>query len=347
MTVESNTDRHLFIFHFLIFFFLLSSIFFYSLTTQAIVYEDEYHEQFIFSDFQVQSQTYVVQYGDSLYAIAQHFGVTIADIRRENNIWHDNLYPGQQLQIPATANRVIYRVQWGDSLFRIAHRFGTTVAEIREVNNLYSNNLLPGQELIIPGTETEADSGSSHHYTIVVDAGHGGHDPGAVTYYNSRLVKESDLVLDIANRLVSLLNEAGYQAVSTRTGDYYVPLWRRVQIAHQHNTDLFVSIHVDNSPPNPATRGSNVYIAPGASWNTYQLAENVQLNLEQTTGRPPNHLGRILREPFTVVMQSTRPAILVEAGFLSNWSDLTRLQTPQFRYQLARGIFKGIEQWLN
>lgn len=322
-------------------------MFLYTGTTLAIVYEDEYNQQFIFPDYQVQSQSYTVQYGDSLYSIARNFGVEIVDIRRENNLWHNNILPGQQLSIPVLHNRITYRVQWGDSLYSIAHRFGTTIAEIRSVNNIYSSHIVPGQELVIPGTETEQEYHGHRNRTIVVDAGHGGHDPGAVTYYHSRLVKESDLVLDIANRLVSLLNDAGYHAVATRTGDYYVPLWRRVQIGHQHNADLFISIHADNSPPNPGTRGSNTYIAPGAGWNTYQLAESIQLNLEQITGRPPNHLGRIIREPFTVVMQHSRPAVLVETGFLSNWSDLTNLQTPEFRYRLARGIFEGIQQGLN
>ena len=328
-----------------ILFLLFSFIIIFSYTSFAIVYPWEYNEQFIFPEITPQSQAYQVQYGDSLYSIAQRFGISIEELRRENNLWHDNIIPGQQLVIPGQQNNIIYRVKWGDSLYRIAQNFNTTITRIRDVNQLSSNNLIPGQELIIPGTAAE-EINRPNDYTIVVDAGHGGSDPGAVTYLNSQLIKESDLVLDISNRLVSLLNEAGYNAVSTRSGDYNVALWRRVQLAYQHHADLFVSIHVDNNPPNPVIRGSNVYISPGANWNTYQLADQIQSSLEQTTNRPSNYLGRIIRQPFTVNMQS-RPAVLVETGFLSNWSDLTSLQNPQFRYLIAQGIFNGIENWLN
>ncbi len=325
---------------------LMALFIFFSVQNQslAVVNPGEYNEQFSFSDILPQSQ-YIVQNDDSLYLIARRFGVSVTDLRRANNIWSGHIYPGQRLIIPGQAHQVTYRVQWGDSLYKISRQFGVSISAIRSANNLTSDNLWVGQSLVIPGTGTDR-SYNSNNYTIIVDAGHGGMDPGAITYYNSRLIKESDIVLDIANRLTTLLNEAGYNAIVTRSGDYAVALWRRVQIAHQHNADLFVSIHADNSPTSPARGGSNVYISPNASWNTYQLADTVQRNLEQTTGRPPNIMGRVLRRNFTVIMQS-RPAILVETGFLSNWNDLTSFQTAQFRYLIARGIFNGIEQWLN
>ncbi|MFP4017019.1 MAG: N-acetylmuramoyl-L-alanine amidase, partial [Halanaerobiales bacterium] len=96
----------------------------------------------------------------------------------------------------------------------------------------------------------------------------------------------------------------------------------------------------------PWTGGSNIYIQPGANWNTYQLANSVQENMEKTTGRITNSLGRVLKRPFTVVMQS-RPAILIETGFLSNRHDITGFQTTEFRQSIARGIFNGVTQWLN
>ena len=324
------------------FIILLSSIafifiLFYSTTVSAIVYPWEYDQEFIFPQ-ETQYHTYYVQRGDSLYSIARNFGISIDTIRRENNIWNNYLITGQRLRIPAN-NLIIYRVRSGDSLYRIARRFGVLISEIRNSNNLNSTFLYPGQELLIPGKE------ENNTLTIVVDAGHGGRDPGAVTYHNSELIKESDIAFDISNRLIELLNNSGYNVISTRNGDYNVSLWRRVQIAHQHNADLFVSIHVDNSPSWPGTGGSNVYISSHADQNTYRLAHGVQVNMENSTGRPLNQLGRVLRRPFTVINQSARPSILVETGFLSNWNDLTRFQTAQFRYQIARGIFNGIEEW--
>ncbi|HLV08649.1 MAG TPA: LysM peptidoglycan-binding domain-containing protein, partial [Halanaerobiales bacterium] len=170
--------------------FLFVFILLYNTSSFAIVHPGEYNEQFKFSEFQLQSQTYYVQSGDSLYSIAQQFGVSIADIKRINNI-SNVIYPGQQLIIPGAQNQLIYRVQTGDSLYKIASRFNVTVASIRNANKLSSDWLVPGQELMIPGTG--ADAIINNNITIVVDAGHGGYDPGAVTYYNSRLVKESEL----------------------------------------------------------------------------------------------------------------------------------------------------------
>ncbi len=311
--------------------------------SSATIPKHEYGRQFYFP-LQVDNyHSYSVQSGDTLYMIAQRFGVSLSELRRVNNKWDNSLNIGEKLIIPT--RRTTYTVQVNDSLYTIARKFGITVSQLQNTNNLNSNYIWPGQTLTIPLTGDQQAT-IPNNMTIVVDAGHGGSDPGAVTYYNSRLVKESDIAFDVANRLITLLNEAGYNVINTRNGDYNVSLWRRVQRAYQNNADLFVSIHVDNSPNFPGTRGSNVYISPGANWNTYQLANTVQINLERSTGRPTNNMGRVLRRGFTVLYQS-RPAILVELGFLSNWSDLSRFQTPQFRYLLARGIFNGIENWVN
>ena len=289
---------------------------------------------------------YRVQSGDSLSRISRNFNVSIAEIRRANNIWTDYLDIGQELTIPQAAQQErTYTVQYGDSLYRIANRFGITVAQLSSANNLSLSYLWPGQTLIIPDGNSNRNF-NPRRETIVVDAGHGGRDPGAITYYNSNLVKESDIVLDISKRLVTLLNQAGYNTIENRTGDYFLTLFQRVQSAYQDNADIFVSVHTDNSPNFPWTGGSNVYIKPGSDWNTFQLADSVQRNLEQITGRGTNSLGRVLRRSFTVIMQS-RPAILVETGFLSNPNDIRRFHTAEFRQQIAQGIFNGIQEWTN
>ncbi|MEJ6951326.1 N-acetylmuramoyl-L-alanine amidase family protein [Natronospora cellulosivora (SeqCode)] len=287
---------------------------------------------------------YRVQAGDTLSRIARTFNIALSEIRRANNIWNDNIEVGQELTIPQVMNQQrSYTVQRGDTLFRIASRFGITVAELSNVNDLSLGYIWPGQVLTIPSNNRNFNPTRE---TIVVDAGHGGRDPGAVTHYNSQLIKESDIVLDISKRLVNLLEQAGFNVIETRTGDYALSLWQRVQASYQNNADLFVSVHTDNSPNFPWTGGSNVYIQPGADWNTFQVAETVQRNLEQITGRPTNSLGRVLRRRFTVVMQS-RPAILVETGFLSNQRDIRGFQTPEFRQTIAQGIFNGIVEWIN
>ncbi len=90
---------------------------------------------------------YLVQSGDSLYAIAKKFNTTVDEIKRLNNLTSNTLSIGQKLFIPS--NNEIYTVIKGDSLYAIAKKFNTTVDEIKKLNNLKSNTLTIGQKLII------------------------------------------------------------------------------------------------------------------------------------------------------------------------------------------------------
>ena len=106
---------------------------------------------------------------------------------------------------------------------------------------------------------------------VVVDPGHGGEDPGAVA--RGRLY-EKNIVLAISRRLVDNLNrQPGIKAYLTRTGDYFIPLAKRVEIARQYGADLFISIHADASF-NTRAAGSSVYCLSfqGASSNTARMA---------------------------------------------------------------------------
>lgn len=101
---------------------------------------------------------YTVKSGDTLYGIANLFGITVAELKRINNLTNDTLSVGQQLYIPKTAkepeeNYQTYIVQSGDTLYGIANRYGITVDEIKRINNLAGNTLTIGQQLFLPQTE--------------------------------------------------------------------------------------------------------------------------------------------------------------------------------------------------
>ena len=105
----------------------------------------------------VNTNTYVVQRGDSLYSISRAYGVSMDDIRRTNNLTSDILTIGQVLTIPSNSTGApsigpsnLYVVQRGDSLWSIANRFGVSINSIRMMNNLKSDVLNIGQTLIIP-----------------------------------------------------------------------------------------------------------------------------------------------------------------------------------------------------
>ncbi len=96
--------------------------------------------------------TYVVNKGDTLYGIANKFGVSVDSIKSLNNLTSNTLSIGQTLKIPSssTNDKLTYTVKKGDSLYSIARTYNTTVDEIKRLNNLTSNNLSIGQTLILP-----------------------------------------------------------------------------------------------------------------------------------------------------------------------------------------------------
>lgn len=113
--------------------------------------------------------TYVVKSGDSLWKIANNYGVSVNELKNANNLVSDLLSVGQKLVIPGSggsgSSSVTYVVKSGDSLWKIATNYGVTVDELKSVNNLTSNLLSVGQKLVIPG------GGSSSAVTYIVKSG--------------------------------------------------------------------------------------------------------------------------------------------------------------------------------
>lgn len=98
-----------------------------------------------------ESTTYTVKRGDSLYSIAQKFGITVNELKASNNLTNDTLVIGQQLIIPQSdVSGDLYQVQKGDTLYSISRKLGVSVADLRRVNSLTTDTLTPGQMLTIP-----------------------------------------------------------------------------------------------------------------------------------------------------------------------------------------------------
>ena len=215
---------------------------------------------------------------------------------------------------------------------------------------------------------------------IVIDPGHGGHDPGAVSPSGTR---EKDIVLQIGLNLAQKIRrELGIDAVMTRSTDVFLELQERTAIANKVGADLFVSVHA-NAAPNRAANGIETYylnlaktekaaqLAAKENGTTLEkvsmlqavlfdlmanyklndsahLADEVQKALykKAQTGYPSvKNLG-VKQGPFYVLVGATMPSILVEAAFLSHEKDEQMLKDPAYQDLTADGILAGIRGYI-
>jgi N-acetylmuramoyl-L-alanine amidase len=221
--------------------------------------------------------------------------------------------------------------------------------------------------------------------TIAIDAGHGGHDPGAI---GKSGLKEKHITLDIAKRLAVLVKERlGCNVVMTRDRDVFIPLDKRPFIAKSHNADLFVSIHV-NANRKRKTRGIETYVqglkasdreamATAARENamstrslseldsdvdkmlkdlkidnkieeSIQLAGTVQASLVGTVKPLQNSVVNhgVKSAFFYVLMNTNIPSILAEVGFISNPEEEKLLKKDSYRQSIAEALYQGVKKYV-
>jgi N-acetylmuramoyl-L-alanine amidase len=239
-----------------------------------------------------------------------------------------------------------------------------------------SFDLAPLEPRSTPPRELSGRNGPRR--TVVIDAGHGGRDPGAV---GATGVREKDVVLDAALQLRAALESQGrYRVALTRDADRFVALDDRVRFARTQNADLFISIHAD-SHANPESQGVSVYTLSERGADRAQSlmgAQNWDLDLgeaprqgvthdilldlyqRETTNRSAQfaqtlipRLGAVaplLRNThrnagFFVLLAPDVPAVLIETGFLSNVTDERRLSDPRARQQMAQAMAEAVDAY--
>jgi N-acetylmuramoyl-L-alanine amidase len=173
---------------------------------------------------------------------------------------------------------------------------------------------------------------ASAQRTIVVDAGHGGHDRGGVPYQR---IGEKGMTLDVSQRLKRVLEARGYRVIMTRNSDVFVPLGTRVAIANSHRGATFVSVHF-NSSRRAGANGVETYYYRGDSAS---LAASIHRNV--VAGAPTENRG-IRRRGFFVLRRTRIPSVLVECGFLTNPAEGRLAQSASYRQLLAERIARGI-----
>ncbi|MDE0309415.1 MAG: N-acetylmuramoyl-L-alanine amidase [Acidiferrobacterales bacterium] len=221
-------------------------------------------------------------------------------------------------------------------------------------------------------------------FLVVIDAGHGGEDPGAI---GARKTYEKHLVLQISKKLKRFIDsQAGFRAELTRKGDYYIPLRRRTQIAEEKNADLFISIHADAFTRRSAhgvsvfalsTKGAtseraraiankenSTDLLGGENLSGYDdavvdvmagLALDKQIERSLDIGAKVRlrlssiarmHGNMVEQAGFVVLKAPQIPSILIEVGFISNPAEEKKLKTDAYQDRLIKGIGKAVVQFV-
>ena len=196
-------------------------------------------------------------------------------------------------------------------------------------------------------------------YHIVLDAGHGGRDPGS---QNRRAgLQEKILVLDISKRLGSILRKRGYRVTYTRSADHFLELSERARLANQSKADLFLSIHL-NGAESSAVRGSETYVFtplgqpstrnarvrssdrkrhPANRNNVWSTLAGYYVQRELVKSLNTADRG-LKRARFGVLRPLNCPGLLIEAGFVTNSGEARKLKRAVYRQRIAQAIADGV-----
>ena len=272
---------------------------------------------------------------------------------------------------------VTYQVTSRNGEFQVTLDGGKAVTAQKSYNTPQSQNNNSNNTRITQ-TQSQSQSGNTSRgnkkYTIVVDPGHGGHDSGA----RGNGYNEKDIALQVATRLANNLRR-DYNVIITRDSDFFVPLDTRAKIGNDANADFFISIHL-NSSSSSSANGTEVFYFSKKDQGSYAaqvakfenkvdgsygdvpfsdfilndifyrknqktsqaIAESVLNNLINTTG-----LRRrgVFGANFAVLRGSNSPSILVELGFMNNYSDLSQYLTPDGQERAASAIGDAIRNY--
>ena len=196
-----------------------------------------------------------------------------------------------------------------------------------------------------PGASSGSATAKPGSHLILVDAGHGGFDPGAIGITG---VHEADLNLAVAFCLKAELEKNGMQVIMTRERDEGLgttqneSLAARGEIINQCGSDIVISIHMNSFPDDPSVSGPMVLFMPGSDKGK-TLAETVQQSLNDALGVDDSSRS----EDLYVLRSGNQPCVLVECGFLSNEDEEHSLQQPDYQQKIAKAICEGIVQYFS
>jgi N-acetylmuramoyl-L-alanine amidase len=182
--------------------------------------------------------------------------------------------------------------------------------------------------------------------TIVVDAGHGGHDSGARS--PDKRTREKDLTLKIATKVASALAAEGATVIMTRKSDVFIPLKERSEVANRNEADFFISCHINSNESSNSSSGT-ISFHHAQDSDSILLAESIQVELKKTAKLPSMGVWsdqRIYDNGFAVLRYAKMPAVLLELGFINNRSDRARMTSETYPSDVARAVVRGLRVYL-
>lgn len=204
--------------------------------------------------------------------------------------------------------------------------------------------------------DTQASTtGSEIQKTVIVDAGHGGEDPGKVSSYSD--LKEKDLNLKIALKLSKLLESNGYKVIMTREEDKLVytegttniyekrkqDLTRRKEIMDNSGAQIVVSIHL-NAFPETKYYGAQTFYPPNSP-ESLKLANCLQKSLREQLDRDNKRAPQEKKDSIVILTDLKTPTTIVECGFLSNAAEESKLGTDDYQTKIAEAVKAGVDEY--
>lgn len=199
--------------------------------------------------------------------------------------------------------------------------------------------------------------------TIVIDAGHGGRDSGTL---NAKLkLDEKTFTLDVARRLAGILGTGQWRVVLTRTDDRFIELRDRAEQATAAGADLFISIHFNAVEQGAAVKGTETYILTPRHQRSTSSAKRAAADAEEQPGNAHDRWNAVLgyqvhrhlleklgtadrglkRARFAVLRLATCPAVLVEAGYLSNDDEARKIASERYRADIAEAVANAVKAY--
>ena len=219
---------------------------------------------------------------------------------------------------------------------------------VKQSANVYSKDV----EKVFSDTTLEVNT---KKYKVIVDAGHGEPDGGAVT---SDGVKESTLNLQIAQKLEEVLIDEGMEVIMTREDEQNIAdidkqnkiremkvsdINNRIRIANESDADFLISIHM-NKYNGAACKGWQTFYNKNSE-NGKKLAEAIQEGIKEIV-KTDNKRTALKIENIKLIEKSTIPTVIVECGFISNPEEKVLLQSEEYQQKLAEGIVYGVKKYI-